>query len=664
MTPRAEAPLPPVLRTVFAMLAVTAIAALLPALVPLAAAATPPSPEPSATKAPTAAKASTKAGKGAPAQAPTKRAKPPEGAKPAKAKPGRAAPSASTVGLPDPETSSVFPGADPDDADPGDDAEQTAEAADDAADVDPWATLAAARPELADALAARLPEERLAGAATLLAAADPRLVDLLLPLEPGGAYPDRTGEDVRVDLVQADIRLEGTHLVGWVEGVGVVDNGIWLDLDTRSGPAPDLRLGLGRGWSREATLDGGGPSPFLARDAVPELGEDWLGFDVDLAGSERFDPDHAGSVVASVKSFDGSVSDVGPGGFLGAPPLDALEVLAAELADGPVEDADLAVALAITFGAMRAQVEDAVTPTVDADAVAWLRYGEGLDAWLEEHGAEWRFSDQDAFAKLVWAWPAAQSVAYGAFPLAGQATPLTAARYRFVVPSAEQLGALRDRVPLQPTAAGTADSLERELWRHLAYRTNDDLMRTLCANGGLETETCQAWRAESVHGVTLGTVDGVKIAPSDGVSAGFQLDLMHSRGSFVGDCAVETSLAIWELQALGIPAIGMGWAGSDTATPTHDVPLWLDGDTFRATQAGPSRDWAAEAAYVYVTLPGVHPVNAFTIGREPNGWSRGGAIAGGWTKFAEVRRILSGGLPASIVGGWVDVEGAGGWPTW
>jgi hypothetical protein len=339
-------------------------------------------------------------------------------------------------------------------------------------------------------------------------------------------------------------------------------------------------------------------------------------------------------------------------------------VLGALVGAGPVADADLAVALAVTFGTVRAQVADDVVATVDADAVAWLRYGEGLDAWLADHGATWRFADRDAFAKLVWAWPAAQDVAYGAFPLAAQAAPLSAARYRFVVPDADTLTRLRDTAPVMATAALTANAVDDHLWKALAYRTNDALMRILCATGEIAEDTCKAWRAESVRSVDLGTVDGVKVASSEGVSAGFQLALRASRGQFVGDCAVATGLAIWQLQALGIPAIGMGWAGTDTATPTHDVPLWLDGDTFRATQAGPSRDWAAEAAFVYVSLPGVHPVNAFTLGREPNGWSRGGAIAGGWTKFAEVRRILASGLPASIVGDWVTVEAAGGWPTW
>ena len=533
-----------------------------------------------------------------------------------------------------------------------------------APEADPVADLSALHPQLAEALLRHTDEATAPAVAALLLAADTRLRTLVLPATPAGPFPDREGEDIRVDLRRADFRLEGTHLVGTAEGVGVAENGVWLDLDVSGGPAADLRLGFGRGWSREATLDGGAPSPFLPRDVLPELGPEWISVSLDLSGSARFDPGHAGSVVASVKSFDGTVVDVGPGGFLGPPPEDALDVLAAIVAAGPVQDADLAVALAVTFGTVRAKVADDVVALVDADAVAWLAYGQGLDAWLEAAKVDWRFSDRDALGKLVWAWPAGQTVAYGSFAMVNEPAPLTAARYRFLVPGVAELTALRDRTPLNASAALTADQVDAQLWRGLAYRTNDDLMASLCRAGALDSGTCKGWGAERLRGADLGSVDGKRIAPSEGVSASHQLAILAERGQFIGDCAMETSLAIWTLQSLGIPAIGMGWAGTDVGTPTHDVPLWLDGDTFRATQAGPGRDWAAESAFVYVTLPGVHPVNAFTFGREPNGWSRGGSVVGGWTRFAEVRRILATGLPASVVGDWIDTQALGGWPTW
>jgi hypothetical protein len=497
-----------------------------------------------------------------------------------------------------------------------------------------------------------------------LAAVDPSLRALLSPVSPRGPYPDRTGEDVRVDLVSAEVWLEGTHLVGNVQGVGVADNGAWLDLDTRGGPAADLRLGFGRGWAREMTLDGRGGTPFLGGQPLPEIGPDGVWFDVDLAGSDRFDPTHAGAVTASVKSFDGTVSDVGPAGFLGVPGDDAQVLFDRLAAEGPLADPDLAAALAVTFGTLRPQVDDAALALLDADVLAWYRYGLEVDGWLAEHGAGWRLADASPLGKLVWAWPAAQTVAYGGLPLAGQTERLTPARYRYLVPSVDQLTRLRDLTTLRPSAGETADGVDAAIWGRLVYRTNDTLMASLCHRDALPRRTCDEWRKEQGPAAVLATVDGVALPRSEGVSAGLQLELRDSRGGYVGDCAVATSLAIWQLQAVGLPAIGMGWAGTDPATPTHDLPLWLDGDVFRATQHGPGRDWAKETAFVYVTLPGVHPLNAYPLGREPNGWSRGGSVAGGWTRFAEVRRILADGLPAAVVQRWVDVQAAGGWPTW
>ncbi|MSQ04358.1 MAG: hypothetical protein EXR71_21175 [Myxococcales bacterium] len=525
-------------------------------------------------------------------------------------------------------------------------------------------SLSLADPGLAAALARHADGDGLEEAAAVLLVVDPRLRDLLLPTEPAGPFPDRRGEDVRVDLIEANVRLEDTMLVGTVHGVGAADNGVWLELDTRGGPLADLLLGFGRGWSREATIDGGAPSPMLAREVMPVVGADRVSFSVDLAGSARFDPTHAGRVTAFIKSFDGSIADVGPGGFLGPPPGDALALFAGFVAAGPLPDANLAVAVAIGFGTLRGQVEDPVVPTVDADALAWLRYGEGLDTWLAERGATWRLGTQDALGKLVWGWPAAQSLAYGQFALAKQAEPLTHDAWRFVVPDVADLAALAELAPRLAQPGATADAVDAWLWKAMDYRTNDDLMRALCRDGALARDTCKAWNAERIRSASLGKVGAVDVAPSEGVSVALQRRLLRERGRFVGDCAVATGMAVWTLQALGIPAIGMGWAGTDTSTPTHDVPLWLDGETFRATQRGPGRDWAAESAFVYVTLPGVHPVNAFGLAREPNGWSRGGAVVGGWTRFSEVRRILAEGLPASIVGGWIDVQAAGGWPTW
>ncbi|MBM4369674.1 MAG: hypothetical protein FJ102_25920, partial [Deltaproteobacteria bacterium] len=301
----------------------------------------------------------------------------------------------------------------------------------------------------------------------------------------------------------------------------------------------------------------------------------------------------------------------------------------------------------------------------EADAAAWLRYAEELDRWLEAGGAGWRLGGRDPLAKLAWAWPAAQGVAYGQFALSVETQKLTADRYRFVVPSADTLRALRELLPRRVEAANTAAAVDGYVWSKLRYRANADLMEALCRAEQLDEDTCKGWKADRRQGASLGVVDGVTVPPWEGVSASYQLDVLAREGQFVGDCATATTLAINGLQALGIPAVAMGWAGDGLASPTHDVPLWLDGDRFRATQRfmALGRDWTGERAFVYVTLPGVHPV-AFSMGREPHGWSRGGAVAGGWTSYTEVDRILREGLPTSVVGDWIDVQAAGGWPTW
>ncbi len=492
--------------------------------------------------------------------------------------------------------------------------------------------------------------------------ADALLAALLLPRVPGVPLPDRTGEDVRVDLLDADIWLEGSELVGTVHGTGADENGVWVVVDVGGGPAPDLELGFGRQWSRERTLHGA-PSPALARDVMPEVEKDRVSFRADLSGSQLFEPGHVGYAVASVKSFDGTIRDEGPGGLLGEPGNDRIEVLAALVASGPVSDADLAVALAVTFGTIRPVVADEVVPLVEADALAWLRYGESLDGWLEAGEAQWRLGSQDALGKLVWAWPAAQAVAYGQFALSVEEQRLSEAKYRFVVPSVATLEALRAMVPVRGDLVNTTTAVDRWTWERLRYRANDALMTTLCHNGGLDSSTCKGWQKERGELRPLGVVDGVKVPTSEGVSASYQLEVLAREGQFVGDCATATALSIAAMQALGIPAVGMGWAGDVLASPTHDVPMWFDGQVFRPTQGGPGRDWNNERAFVYVTLPGVHPV-AYSMGSEPNGWRRGGAVAGGWTTFGEVDRILREGLPASIVGDWVDVQAAGGWPTW
>lgn len=545
--------------------------------------------------------------------------------------------------------------------------DQAEDSAADSTETDPLAfqTLLVERAELAEALSEHIDDDALLNeAAAVVLRADARLVDLLLPLSPVGGTPDRTGEDVRVDLFDAFVELQGSELVGWIRGVGVAENGAWLGVDVGGGPALDLQFGFGNAWSRESVLDNGAASNALAREVLPEIEGDTVHFRVDLADSARYEPGHAGAAVAMIKSFDDTIHDVGPAGVLGIPATESLEVLEALVAAGSVFDANLAVAIAVNFGALRSIVADDVVATVDADAVEWLQYGESLDTWLVEAGADWSFGELDALGKLTWAWPAAQAVAYGAFPLAAQREPLDAARYRFVVPDVATLVALRDGVELRENAGETATAIDASVWAKLRYRTHDDLMGTLCAAEEIDRASCRTWRFERGAGRDLGVVGGSVVALHEGVSSSLQVEILRDQGQYIGDCATATTLAINALQSIGLPAIAMGWSGTDLATPTHDVPLWYNGESFVGTQRGPPREWRKESAFVYVTLPGVHPENAFSLAREPNGWSRGGAVVGGWTTFREVEQILNQGLPSSVFGQWIDVQAAGGWPTW
>jgi hypothetical protein len=486
-------------------------------------------------------------------------------------------------------------------------------------------------------------------------------VDLLTPTVPGDPLPDGLGEDPAVDLQDAEVWLDGSVLSGTIDAPGIAQTGAWVDLDLGDGPAPDLEIGVGNGWARILPLDKGDVPP-TEGGVLPVLDGDRLSFQVDLAG--RAPEGVSGWARARVATLDGRVVDMGPAGLFGPPPDEAVDVLLALVQAGPITDADLAVSLAVTFGALRPLVADDVTRRVDTDAVGWLRYGEGLDAWLADKGALWRLGTLDPLAKLTWAWPAAQSVVYGAVPLAGVRGPLDADHYRFVVPDVATLTALRDRAPFAPAAANTARGVDKRINAQLRYRTHTALMETLCRTGKMTPAVCKGWHADARTGADLGLLGDTPVSLWEGVSATWQLGVFARQGAWVGDCATATALTITTLQALGIPAIGVGWSGEDLGTPTHDMPLFYDGELFRGTQPGPTPEWWDARAFVYVTLPGVHPLNAFTLGQEPGGWSRGGSVAGGWTTYGELERALREGLTDEALGSWVDVEAAGGWPTW
>lgn len=530
---------------------------------------------------------------------------------------------------------------------------------------DPWADLRAAHPAVAAALRSRTNDP---AAAALLLDADARLVELLVPRVPDGPTADLAAEGKGPDLIDADVHLEGTVLVGSVRATDIGRFGAWVDVDIQGGPAADLRLGFGRGWTRVVSLMGGATPP-LPPGPPPELDGDVLSFTMDLGGLVQ----KGGAAVAMVRSLDGRYEDVGPAGVLSTPPDEGLDVLvglldvcAPEESDTPEAalcDADLAVAIAVTFGALRPLVADDVVALVDADARAWLVYGQELDAWLADAGAEWRLSELDAFGKLVWAWPAAQAVVYGAVPLAHTKAPLTAEQWRFIVPDVDTLTALRDAAPVTEDRAETARTVDVLVNSRLRYRAHDALMRTLCEKEALSDAVCAGWSLDAKAGFDLGELAGARVPMWEGTSASWQQAVRAREGAYVGDCATATALSIATYQAIGLPALGIGWSGDDLGTPTHDVPIWYDGERFYGAQGWPGRQWAKERAFVYLNLPAVHPVSAWVTGREPNGWSRGGSVAGGWTSYAEVTRLLRDGMPGVAVGRLVDVQAVGGWPV-
>lgn len=523
---------------------------------------------------------------------------------------------------------------------------------------DPWAELRAAHPTVASALRQRTADP---AAAALLLSADPRLVELLVPRVPVGPTSDLVAEGNGPDLLDADVHLEGTVLVGTVQARDIARYGAWIDVDIRGGPAADLRVGFGRGWTRVVSLMGG-ETPALPPGPPPRIEGDILDFSVDLGGLVE----KGGAAVAMVRSLDGRYEDVGPAGVLGTPPDEGLDVLVGLVEECTAEqpcDADLAVAIAVTFGSMCPLVADDVVELVDADARAWLAYGQDIDAWLEEAGATWRLAELDALGKLVWAWPAAQAVVYGAVPLAHQRALLTAEQWRFLVPSTDTLTRLREDATITADRAETARTVDLIVNSRLRYRTHDALMRTLCEAEALSDAVCAGWSLDAKAGFDLGELAGARVPMWEGTSASWQEAVRAREGAYVGDCATATALTIATLQALGVPALGVGWSGDDLGTPTHDVPIWYDGERFYGAQGGPGRQWARERAFVYLNLPAVHPVSAWVAGREPNGWSRGGSVAGGWTSYAEITRMLRNGLPGTALGQWVDEQAVGAWPV-
>ncbi len=597
----------------------------------------------------------------------------------------------------------------------------------------PSERLEAMAPGLADAARAVFgpDEDDLRPAAELLSQADRGLVRLLVPTAASQRltlHDDLRGEaraglgrargrkDTPLpDLVAAGVTLDGTVLRGEITGEGVGDEGGWVQLDTRGGPAPDLLVGFGHARILVATMDDWAYGPQVAIAGTSTLAGDTVRFSVDLASTGRIAPGHAGAAVAMVRR--GERVDVGPAGLLGRPAPQALAVLAAlmDAGDGDVaptasdthdagdnatpgppgealrrgaasppppqapeapaatptsphargpdvqDDPDLAVAVALAFGPWRAWVAPEVRAVVEADAVGWFTYGLDLDPWLARKGVGWTLQGLTPEAKLAWATPSPQAASYGALALSRAGEPLSLARYRFSVPDADTLTDLRDLFPLADTPLATAEARDAAVWEQLTYRASDAGMEAVCAARTVRSNECADWKLDRAHRADLGIVDGVRIPQDGGVSVTHQLRVLDRDDSFVGDCATATTLAIASFQAVGLPGLAVGYAGDTWATPTHDMPLVLVGERFLPVQAAPSARWEAAPAWVYVHAPALEGSGAASLGNELGGWSRGPAVAGGRTTYGALSPWLDAGVPLDTVMTWARAGRRGDW---
>lgn len=491
--------------------------------------------------------------------------------------------------------------------------------------------------------------EGLGPVADLVDAADPALVRLLLPRSEG-LRSDRVGESPEVDLLAARVELDGTRLVGRIEGSGAPH----VLVDVRDGPAPDLRVGLREDgvWIEE--MDGWTFSPARRVPGEVTRRDGGVEFDVDLAGwAER---GHVGAALAAERA--GEVWDYGPAGVLGEPEPHAVALLVGLL--GQAADADLTLAVALAYAPWRAHVAD--TAAVLADARARLRYGVDLDPWLARHEAAWRLGDQPPLNKLLWAWPGGEAVVYGALPLAWAEAPLSPEAWRFHVPSVAALTTLRDDLPFDPDPQVAADARDVAIWEDMTYRAADAGMAALCKDKRLPSATCFSWKQDHNAGRTLGPVDGRPIPMHLGTSVELQLDRLAEDGSTVGDCSTATTLALAAYQAIGLAPLGVGYAGPSWYWPTHNFPLWSAGDRLRSPQGMPDHRWDADTTWAYAVLPVVDPYAGVALGWEPDGWARGGSVAGGALSYGELGRWVDEGVELADVAAWIEDGATGGWP--
>lgn len=516
----------------------------------------------------------------------------------------------------------------------------------------PEERLDAVRPGLAAAV--RRHTEELEPVADLVEAADGRLARMLLPAPRREVHADAHGETAGADLWSAAARVEGTRLVGAVEGVGVA--GAVLLLDLRGGPSPDLRLDLTPAGLLARRMDGW---QFGAPQALPgEVfhSEGRVRFGVELAALPGHDPRHTGAITAVIQ--DAEVADFGPAGVIGPAREDAVALLVDLV---PLDaDPDLTVALALGFAPWRAHVAAEVVPRVHEDAREWLTYATELDPWLADRGATWTLGGLSAPGKLFWATPGAQAVLYGAFPAAWEVEPLGYELYRHHVPDVATLRALQRGLPLRPGLAATADARDAALWDDLRYRTADAGMVALCDQHQLPLATCAAW--ENERGRSYGPVAGRPVPPHKAASATLQLTLWEEDGYFVGDCSIATTLGYAAFQAVGIAPLGVGYAGPTWDWPTHNLPFYLVGDTFRAPQLPPSARWDRDDTWAYVVLPPLDPATGFALGWDPSGWAHGGGVAGAPMTYGEVGAVHREGIPLEEALRLVQDGWEGRWP--
>lgn len=525
----------------------------------------------------------------------------------------------------------------------------------------PEERLDALAPGLAAAVAAQTDD--LGSVADVLEQAEPALVPMLLPRSAGPLTDDLAeidGPDIAQVAVTRTVAGGSTRLKGRVTGVDLA--AVQLLIDTRGGPAPDLRIDLGQPVMQGELVPG---TPQVASSAAmpgTAVKDDhgWS-FDLTLPGAGPVGMTVRAPAPGTTEGGRGTV-DEAPGGVYGAPG-DAVALLVALLEDphpDAARDPDLLLAVSLAWAPWLRLVEPAVAPTVRADALARLRYADEVDAWLGQHGASWRVHALGGVQKITWAWPGAESAVYGARPLAWEPERLSAEAYRFHVADVDTLRALRAGLPVAASPAATADQRDARIWADLAYRADDAGMQALCDQKLLDRRTCFRWQQDRTEGRSLGTVDGAPVPLNLGTSASMQVDRWLDEDSFAGDCATATTVALAAFQAVGLAPLAIGWAGDSWYQPTHNMPLVWNGRRYAPVQDGPSAKWNDEAAFVYAPLPVLNP-SALGVGWGGAG-ARGPAVAGTQTTYGELNEWLADGIPAEWVLRWLDEGRQGEWP--